>query len=67
MSFVGEKWQNLPILGKTRTLVSVPKVGTGTNCKEENWYRYIKLGVPVPIHSEGLVLVLNKGAPVPDL
>ena len=32
--FVGEKWKNLPILGKTRTLVPIPKVGTGTHCTE---------------------------------
>ena len=28
LSFVGEKWQNLPFLGKTTVLVPVPKVGT---------------------------------------
>ena len=27
---MGEKWQNFPFLGKTRLLVPVPKVGTGT-------------------------------------
>ena len=26
MSFMGEKWQNLPFLGKTHNLVPVPKV-----------------------------------------
>ena len=31
LSFVGEKWQNLPFLGKTRVLVLVPKVGIGTH------------------------------------
>ena len=29
--FVGEKWQNLPFLSRNRTLVPVPKVGTGTH------------------------------------
>ena len=27
----GEKWKNLPFLGRTRTLVLVLKVGTGTH------------------------------------
>ena len=27
---MGEKWPNLPFLGKTPVLVLVPKVGTGT-------------------------------------
>ena len=31
LSFMGEKWQNLPFLGKTRVFVPVPKVGTGTH------------------------------------
>ena len=42
MSYVGEKWQNLPVLGKTRNSVPIPKVvvlvpigqrqsGTGTD------------------------------------
>ena len=28
---MGEKWQNLPFMGRARTLVLVPKVGTGTH------------------------------------
>ena len=31
LSFMGEKWQNLPFLGRTRTLVPVPKVGTSNH------------------------------------
>ena len=27
MNFLGEKWQNLPFLGRTRNSVSVPKKG----------------------------------------
>ena len=53
---MGEKWQNMPFLGKTCVLVPVPKVGTGN--------RYQKKVVPVPkdsgtgTHSQkGLVLV----------
>ena len=45
---MGEKWQNLPFLGRTRTLVQVPKVGMGT----ESGYRYpLDRGkvVPIPI------------------
>ena len=33
---MGEKCQNLPFMGRTRTLVSVQKVGTDT----KNGYRY---------------------------
>ena len=29
--FEGEKWQNLPFLGKNRVLVPIPKVGTSTH------------------------------------
>ena len=36
LSFVGEKWQNLPFLGRTRTLVPVPKVGTGTHGQRQS-------------------------------
>ena len=43
LSFVGEKWQNLPFLPRTHTLVPVPKVGIGTHNAEGNWYRYQKL------------------------
>ena len=53
----GEKWKNLPFLGGTRTLVQLPKVGTGTHNTEGKWYRYQKLVVPVPIDSDGLVPV----------
>ena len=42
--FVGEKWPNLSFLGRTHTLVPVPKVGTGTHSIEGKWYRYQKLG-----------------------
>ena len=31
LNFVGEKWQNMPFLGKTHVLVPVQKVGTGTH------------------------------------
>ena len=31
---MGEKWKNLPFLGRTRALVPVPKVGTSTNWTE---------------------------------
>ena len=31
LSFVGEKWKNLPFLGRSHTLVPVLKVGTGTH------------------------------------
>ena len=31
---MGEKWQNLPFLGRTRTSVQVSKVGTGNNSAE---------------------------------
>ena len=31
LSFVGEKWKHMPFMGKTRVLVPVPKVGTGTH------------------------------------
>ena len=55
---MGEKWQNLPFMSRTRTLVPVPKVGTGT----KSGYRYrldrgkvvlipIKV-VPVAIHQK---------------
>ena len=33
---MGEKWQNLPFLGRTRTLVLVPKVGTSTHGERQN-------------------------------
>ena len=67
LSFVGEKWQNLLFLGKTRTLVPVPKVGTGTHSIERNWYRYQKLGYRYPFASKGLVPVPIKVVPVPEL
>ena len=41
---MGEKWQNLPFLGRTCTLVRVPKVGIGTHCTEGIWYWYQNLG-----------------------
>ena len=51
LSFVDEKWQNLPLLGKTREwyryqklVVPVPIVqrgfGTGTHFTVKDWYRY---------------------------
>ena len=64
---MGEKWQNLPFLGGTRTLVSVPKVGIGTHSIEGNWYHHQKLGYQYPFTSKGLVPVLNKGVPIPEL
>ena len=36
LSFVGEKWQNLPFIGRTRTLVLVPKVGTSTHGQRQS-------------------------------
>ena len=36
LSFEGEKWQNLPFLGKNRALVPVPKVGTGTHGQRQS-------------------------------
>ena len=33
---MGEKWQNLSFMGRTRTLVPVPKVGTGTNGQRQS-------------------------------
>ena len=60
LSFVGEKWQNLPFLGRTRNSVLVPKKGvlvpigqrqSGTGTKSW-WYRYPftnKVLVPVSI------------------
>ena len=44
-------------MGRTRTLVPVPKVGTGTHSTEGNWYRYQKLGYRYPFTSKGLVPV----------
>ena len=49
--FMGEKWQNLAFLGRSRTLVSIPIAqrgigtgtkswGTGTHSPERDWYRY---------------------------
>ena len=68
LSFVGEKWQNMPFLGRTRNSVSILKRGvsvpigqrqSGTGTKSW-WYRY-------PFTREGLVLVPNQGVPVPEL
>ena len=67
LSFMGEKWQNRPFMGKTRTLVPVPKVGTGTHSTKGNWYRYRNLGYRYPFTREGLVPIPNKGVPVPVL
>ena len=33
---MGEKWQNLSFLGRTCTLVPVPKVGTGTHGQRQS-------------------------------
>ena len=41
---MGEKWKNLPFLGRTHTLVLVPKVGTGTPSPVKDWYRYHQSG-----------------------
>ena len=64
---MGEKLKNLPFLGRTCTLVPVPKVGIGTHSIEENWYRYQKLGYQYPFTRERLVPIPNKGVPVPEL
>ena len=67
-SFEGEKWQNIPFLGRTRNSVLVPKRGisvpigqrqSGTGTKSW-WYRY-------PFTSKGLVPVPIKVEPVPML
>ena len=65
--FVGEKWKNLPFLGRTRTLVPVPRVGTSTHSTEGNWYRYQNLGYLYPFTSKGLVPVPIKVVLVPEL
>ena len=57
---MGEKWKNLPFLGKTCVLVSV-------TMDRDKWYRYQKLVVPEPIHRTGLVPVLIKVVTVPML
>ena len=67
LSFVGEKWKNMPFLGKTCTLVLVLKVGTGTHSTEGNWYWYQKLGYWYQFNREGLVPVLNKGVLILEL
>ena len=36
LSFMGEKWQNLPFLGRTRNSVLVPKVGIGTHGQRQS-------------------------------
>ena len=64
---MGEKLQNLSFIGRTHTLVPVPKVGSDTHCIEGNWYLYHLLGYRYPFTREGLVLVPNKGVPVPEL
>ena len=61
---MGEKWQNLPFLGKTRTLVPVPKVGTGTHWIETKWYRYRSMWYWYPFTSKGLVPLPIKVVPV---
>ena len=64
---MGEKWQNLPFLGRTRTLVPIAKVGTGTHCTKGIWYQYQKIGYRYPFTSKGLVPVLIKVVSVPML
>ena len=36
LSFEGEKWQNLPFMGKNRALVPLPKVGTGPHGQRQS-------------------------------
>ena len=58
-----------------KSIISGPNPQKGTNA--QSWYRYPlnrgdlvpvpKVGVPVPIHSEGLVPVSIKVVPVPML
>ena len=48
LSFVGEKWKNLPFMGRTRIVVSVSKVGIGTHSAGGNWYWYQKLRYRYP-------------------
>ena len=51
LSFAGEKWQNLPFLGGTRTLVTVSKVGTDTHRQRQSGTDTHQM-VPVPIHQK---------------
>ena len=67
LSFVGEKWQNLPFMSRIRTLVPIPKVATGTHCIEGNWYRYQKLRYRYSFTSKGLISVPIKVVLVPEL
>ena len=67
LSYVGGNWQNLPFLGRTRTLVPASKVGTGTHCVERKWYQYQKKGYRYPFTSRGLVQEMIKVVPVPML
>ena len=50
LSFVGEKWQNLPFLGKARTLVSVFESGYRYPLYRGELVPVPKVGVPVPLH-----------------
>ena len=68
LSFVGEKWQNLSFLGRTRSSVMVPKRGvlipigqrqSGAGTKSW-WYRH-------PFTSKGLIPVPIKVVLVPML
>ena len=71
MSFVGEKWQDLPVLGKTRNSVPVPKVvllvpigqrqsGAGTDQSGIGTLSPVKDWYRYPFTSKGVV-------PVPEL
>ena len=53
LSFMGEKWQNLPFLGKTRVLVLIPKVGTDTHGQRPSDTGL----VPVPMDRDQVVPV----------
>ena len=64
---MGEKWKNLPFLGRPHTLVPVPKVGTGTHYAEGIWYQYQKLGYRYPFTSKELVPIPIKMVSVPML
>ena len=58
---MGEKWQNLPFLGRTCTSVPVPKVGTDAHSTEGNWYRYQKLCKhPFPVRPDWWVFFFSK-------
>ena len=59
--------KNLSFLCRTRTLVSIPKVGIGTHWTKAKWYRYRSKWYQYPFTNKGLVPVPIKVVPVPML